>query len=92
MLVKYGGYTPMEAIVANTRENAYAMGLEGELGTIETGKLAEPESHPPVLDADPAGRHPRPPARQVDPPRHHHQATRLLVSELISRTLNYARS
>ena len=49
VLVKYGGYTPMEAIVANTRENAYAMGLEGELGTIETGKLADLL----ILDADP---------------------------------------
>ncbi len=49
VLVKYGGYTPMEAIVANTRENAYAMGLEGELGTIEAGKLADLL----ILDADP---------------------------------------
>ncbi len=48
-LVKYGGYTPMEAIVANTRENAYAVGLEGELGTIEPGKLADLL----ILDADP---------------------------------------
>ena len=49
VMVKYGGYTPMEAIVANTRENAYAVGLEGELGTIETGKLADLL----ILDADP---------------------------------------
>ena len=49
VLVKYGGYTPMEAIVANTRENAYAVGLEGELGTIEPGKLADLL----ILDADP---------------------------------------
>ena len=49
VMVKYGGYTPMEAIVAYTRENAYAMGLEGELGTIETGKLADLL----ILDADP---------------------------------------
>ena len=49
VLVKYGGYTPMEAIVANTRENAYAVGLEGELGTIESGKLADLL----ILDADP---------------------------------------
>ena len=41
IMVKYGGYTPMEAIVANTRENAFAVGLEGELGTIEAGKLAD---------------------------------------------------
>ena len=49
VMVKYGGYTPMEAIVAYTRENAYAMGLEGELGTIEAGKLADLL----ILDADP---------------------------------------
>ncbi len=49
VLVKYGGYTPMEAIVANTRENAYAVGLEGELGTVEAGKLADLL----ILDADP---------------------------------------
>ena len=49
VMVKYGGYTPMEAIVANTRDNAYAVGLEGELGTIEPGKLADLL----ILDADP---------------------------------------
>ena len=49
VLVKYGGYTPMEAIVANTRENAYAVGLEGELGAIEPGNLADLL----ILDADP---------------------------------------
>ena len=49
VLVKYGGYTPMEAIVANTRENAFAVGLEGELGTIEAGKLADIL----ILDKDP---------------------------------------
>ena len=49
VLVKYGGYTPMEAIVANTQENAYAVGLEGELGTVEAGKLADLL----ILDADP---------------------------------------
>ena len=49
VLVKYGGYTPMEAITANTRDNAYAVGLEGELGTIQPGKLADLL----ILDADP---------------------------------------
>ena len=49
ILVKYGGYTPMEAIMANTRENAFAVGLEGELGTIEAGKLADLL----ILDKDP---------------------------------------
>ena len=49
IMVKYGGYTPMEAIVASTRDNAYAVGLEGDLGTIESGKLADLL----ILDADP---------------------------------------
>ena len=49
VLVKYGGYTPMEAIVANTRDNAFAVGLEEELGTIEAGKLADIL----ILDKDP---------------------------------------
>ena len=49
VMVKYGGYTPMEAIVANTRDNAYAVGLEGELGTIQPGKLADLL----ILNADP---------------------------------------
>ena len=49
ILVKYGGYTPMEAIVANTRDNAFAVGQEGELGTIEAGKLADVL----ILDSDP---------------------------------------
>ena len=41
ILVNYGGYTPMEAIVACTRDNAFAVGLEGDLGLIEPGKLAD---------------------------------------------------
>ena len=49
ILVKYVGYTPMEAIVANTRDNAFAVGLEGELGTIEPGVLADML----ILDRDP---------------------------------------
>ena len=49
VMVKHGGYTPMEAIVANTRDNAYAVGLEGELGEIRPGKLADLL----ILDADP---------------------------------------
>ena len=49
IMVKYGGYTPMEAIVANTRDNAFAVGLEGELGTIEAGMLADML----ILDKDP---------------------------------------
>jgi imidazolonepropionase-like amidohydrolase len=31
----------MEAIVANTSGNAWLMGLEGELGVIASGKLAD---------------------------------------------------
>jgi imidazolonepropionase-like amidohydrolase len=41
VLVKHAGYTPMEAIVANTRDNAFAVGLEGQAGVIEAGKLAD---------------------------------------------------
>ena len=32
---------PMEAIVANTSRNAWLMGLEGEVGVIASGKLAD---------------------------------------------------
>src|ERR671924_422888 len=41
ILVRYGGYTPMEAIVACTRNNAFAVGLEDDLGVLEAGKLAD---------------------------------------------------
>ena len=49
VLVRYGGYTPMEAIVASTHNNAYAVGLENDLGTIEAGRLADII----ILDKDP---------------------------------------
>ena len=49
IFVKYGGYTPMEAIVAATRTNAYAVGLEGQVGELAPGKFADLI----VLDADP---------------------------------------
>jgi imidazolonepropionase-like amidohydrolase len=49
ILVRYGGYTPMEAIVACTRDNAFVIGLEGELGLLGAGKLADLI----VLTADP---------------------------------------
>lgn len=49
IMVKYGGYTPLEAISACTRDNAFAVGLEGQLGTIESGMLADLL----ILDADP---------------------------------------
>jgi imidazolonepropionase-like amidohydrolase len=41
LLVNEVGMTPMEAIVANTSGNAWLMGLEGELGVIASGKLAD---------------------------------------------------
>lgn len=41
ILVEYGGYTPMEAIVACTRNNAFVMGLTQELGVLEAGRLAD---------------------------------------------------
>ena len=41
ILVRYGGYTPMEAIVASTKNTAFAMGLEDDLGTLQPGKLAD---------------------------------------------------
>jgi imidazolonepropionase-like amidohydrolase len=47
--VRHLGYTPLEAIVLQTRENALAMGLQGKLGTIEPGMIADIV----ILDADP---------------------------------------
>jgi imidazolonepropionase-like amidohydrolase len=41
ILVCYGGYTPMEAIVASTKNTAFALGLEDDLGTLQPGKLAD---------------------------------------------------
>jgi imidazolonepropionase-like amidohydrolase len=41
VFVKHGGYTPMEAIVAATRDNAFAVGLEGQVGEIAPGRLAD---------------------------------------------------
>jgi imidazolonepropionase-like amidohydrolase len=41
ILVRYGGYSPLEAITACTRENAFAVGLENDLGVLESGKLAD---------------------------------------------------
>ena len=49
VLVRYGGYTLMEAIVASTHNNAYAVDLENDLGTIEAGRLANII----ILDKDP---------------------------------------
>jgi imidazolonepropionase-like amidohydrolase len=41
IFVNHGGFTPMEAIVAATKHNGYAVGLEGEVGEIAPGKLAD---------------------------------------------------
>jgi imidazolonepropionase-like amidohydrolase len=49
ILVRYGGYSPLEAIVACTRDNAYVVGLEGEVGVLQPGKLADLI----ILDRDP---------------------------------------
>jgi len=49
IFVKHGGYSPMEAIVAATRDNAIAVGLDGRVGEVAPGKLADII----VLDKDP---------------------------------------
>lgn len=49
ILVRLGGYTPLEAIVAFTRNGAYALGLEDELGVLAEGRLADVI----ILDRDP---------------------------------------
>ena len=43
------GMTPMQAIISGTREAAACCGLEGDLGTLEAGKLADVI----VVDGDP---------------------------------------
>ena len=47
------GLTPMEALVAATRNGARVIGVEDQLGTVEVGKLAD------LLDPDgqSTGRH-----------------------------------
>jgi imidazolonepropionase-like amidohydrolase len=49
IFVRHGGYSPMEAIVAATRDNALAVGLDGQVGELAAGKLADII----VLDKDP---------------------------------------
>jgi imidazolonepropionase-like amidohydrolase len=49
IFVKHGGYSPMEAIVAATRDNALAVGLDAQVGEIAPGRLADVI----VLDKDP---------------------------------------
>ena len=41
ILVRYGGYSPMEAIVACTKNTAFAVGLAEDVGVLEAGKLAD---------------------------------------------------
>lgn len=49
IFVRYGSYSPAEAIAACTRDTAFAVGLEGEVGVLEAGKLADVI----ILDSDP---------------------------------------
>ena len=39
--VKYLGCSPMEALLAGTRDAAFAMGMEDKVGTLEEGKFAD---------------------------------------------------
>ncbi len=48
-LLTASGLTPADALIAATKHNARALGEAGQLGTIETGKLADLV----ILDADP---------------------------------------
>lgn len=41
ILVRHGGWSPLEAISACTRDNAFAVGLQGEVGELKAGKLAD---------------------------------------------------
>ncbi|HUB97343.1 MAG TPA: amidohydrolase family protein [Stellaceae bacterium] len=41
ILVRYGGFSPIEAISAATKGNAFVMGLDGEVGELAPGKLAD---------------------------------------------------
>ncbi|OMC29394.1 amidohydrolase [Mycobacterium sp. GA-1841] len=41
LLVKFGGLTPMQAIVAGTRTGAELCGVSETLGTVEAGKVAD---------------------------------------------------
>ena len=41
LLVKFGGLSPMQAIVAGTATAAELCGVDASLGTVEPGKLAD---------------------------------------------------
>jgi imidazolonepropionase-like amidohydrolase len=41
LLVRFGGLTPMQAIVAGTRNSAELCGVADELGTVQDGKVAD---------------------------------------------------
>jgi len=41
IFVTYCGFSPMEAIIAATRGNAFAVGLPDDVGMLEAGKLAD---------------------------------------------------
>lgn len=49
MFVEYMDISPMDAIVAATRNGAFAMRMEGEVGTLEEGRIADVL----VVDGDP---------------------------------------
>ena len=49
MLVTYAGFSPMDAIVAATSKAAWAMKMEGEVGALQPGQIADVI----VVDGDP---------------------------------------
>jgi imidazolonepropionase-like amidohydrolase len=49
IFVTYCGFSAMEAIVAATRDNAFAVGLPDDVGVLEAGRLADII----ILDRDP---------------------------------------
>jgi imidazolonepropionase-like amidohydrolase len=49
LLVRYAGLSPLEAITCATANGAFALRLEGRVGTIESGRLADVL----VVDGDP---------------------------------------
>lgn len=58
LLVRFGGLTPMQAIVSGTRTSAELCGLDRELGTIEAGKIADVVvvRGDPLADVDAVGK------------------------------------